>query len=128
MKKILSLITCSILLGCDPDTCTDYFIKNQTNKTITVTLVRDSIQQLEYIISPQTRNNIEENVCGLESKARLVFSDYDSILVSSSTGDIKTYYVEDEGKNFYHEKWWPEIKVKKRQYEVEFEITDDDFH
>jgi len=145
MKNIITFLSLyTILHSCDPDSYSDFYIENNTDKNIElVKFLKDTTDIKNKAVSiPAKSSYLAVSSSGLGQSVSLECNDYsldntnfgrshfgeDSVQIRSADGIVlKTYYPDDKGKNIYNVYCsWKEVESRKNYKKYTFEITEED--
>jgi len=133
MKKIVVIILCIVLYGCDPTYCYDYVIENRTNRNVEIigfSTYNNEVKSIKIEILANN-NYLEYNDCGL-GQGGIIYNREDSIQIKSNEILLKTYYPNDEGESIYKTRTilqegvlssWKIVEEKGNYTKYVFEIT-----
>lgn len=131
VKKLWVALGALVLLSsCDPVAQMDALVSNQTDGSISLLLVGSSsdVPNELFSIEPGAQTKVQEGFDVANTYIEPNFSQYDSIYVKNSDGDIlKVFTANTKGKNIYNiSDFWVSRELRKWTFEFTYVITQSD--
>lgn len=128
MRKIIILIGAIILTSCDPESCSEETISNNTGSDLQINFISSNASfNNQVFLEKQSKKTIGQIECALGSVV-VNYSIYDSVYITNSLDKVLKVFREDtSGKNIYNiDKYWDVNETSENYYVYEYEITEED--
>lgn len=128
MRKIIILIGAIILTSCDPESCSEETISNNTDSDLQINFISSNASfNNQVLLEKQSKKTIGQIECALGGVV-VNYSIYDSIYITNSLDKVLKVFKEDtSGKNIYNiDKYWKVDETSKNHFVYTYEITEED--